>query len=202
MRMRMLSKNLLLIAVWSLLSMKAGGAEEIEWGEQFLFTALPSELDAQWTQFGKGTTRIEDGLLVLSTLFKDGGGWRFEGGVGNPRWDGALPITIEFRMKIEEIGVNAKAGAHLVLSDGATLYEFLLDNGTMTTYRLILKDKVATLFEDGSSQPKSVSRGRSLQSRKDGSYSNGLMFGDNSQRIEGISRWEFVRWKVGKAYEP
>ncbi len=177
-------------------------AQSIPWSQEFSFSRLPSELSKQWKSPRPTASTVDEQGLTIDPGQFDYAYWYMNGRDARSEWDGSLPVTIEFRMRVRDVLNDSTV---LLVADGQRTYQIVLNNGEMKTYRLILKDGMATLYAADSSKVITRTKGNGNFGENHGASAigpNAIAFGAIRKANRGASEWEFIRWVKDGIFPP
>jgi len=198
------------------LALAAGLASAQQWQAQWQPDRSVEDLRprAAVVKSADATLEVRDGLLVFDIPIAKSSAFL---GIGtNPpvaggesavmgdatAWDGRKPTTVEARLRVVRPLPDDDVVAQVYVGDGdhGWLLQLTKDgppglalNATdFHTYRITLKQGIANLYVDGQLAPE-ASLVRMTYPR------NGLLVGDISSSVGGLSEWEHVRWTNAEA---
>lgn len=180
------------------------GDSTVNWTHEYVPDVMPSQARPAWRKLvADGTTVVQDGVLTITCALKGGEAWQIDGKEGSSIWDGSRPSTVEFTVRVREMVQGAIQGAGCVcIADGTKYYSYELKDLNLHTYRIVLREGRAEVYQDGDPQPAMFLKGQPFRPDTPENQRNYLCFGEASNGEGGTTEWTVIRWTNEGAFPP
>lgn len=192
-----ISTNFLMIGLLLLGMGSLSAANPGDWPFAIDFSQLPEKDLPAWTRGGQGEAEVKEGKLHLRSSLEEGIAYSLAGEAGSAIWDGTLPSTVRFRVRIVD-SLAGDTAAHVAIRAENRYFLIPISNREEETYQFLFTEEGnGRLFIDGQEQT-----GIKAHPMPDKKNTNLIMFGDLGGSTGGETEWSEFQWTNEGAFEP